>query len=58
MDPVPPLTRLQILAIVTVAISVVLATLGFSGGLWAVATEATLICIVGACILRNINKSR
>ena len=58
MEPLPPLTRLQILAILTLAVSVILSLLGFSGGFWAIVTESTLICIVGACVLRKMNKSR
>ena len=58
MEPMPPLTRLQILAILTVVVSIILSLLGFSGAFWAVVTASILICIVGACILRKMNKSR
>jgi len=56
MNHMLPLTKLQILAIVTVVVSDALAVLGFYGGLWWVATASALICLVGASLLQKINK--
>ncbi len=56
MNHMLPLTTLQILAIITVVMSDVLALLGFYGGLWWVATACILICLVGASLVRKINK--
>ncbi len=51
-----PLTKLQILAIITVGASDILALLGFYGGLWWVATACVVICLVGASLLQRIHK--
>ncbi len=56
MNHMLPLTTLQILAILTVVVSDALALLGFYGGLWWVATACILICLVGASLVRKINK--
>jgi hypothetical protein len=56
MNHMLPLTKLQIFAIMTVALSDILAFLGFYGGLWWVATSSILICLVGASILEKMNK--
>jgi hypothetical protein len=56
MNHMLPLTKLQILAIITVAVADVLGLLGFHGGLWWVATALILICLVGASLLQKINK--
>ncbi len=56
MNHMLPLTKLQVLAIITVVASDALALLGFYGGLWWVATACILICLVGASLLQRINK--
>ncbi len=56
MNHMLPLTKLQILAIITVAVSDILAVLGFYGGLWWVATSCVLICLVGASLLQRVSK--
>ncbi len=56
MNHMLPLTTLQILAIITVVVSDILALLGFYGGLWWVATASILICLVGASLVRKIIK--
>jgi hypothetical protein len=56
MNQLRPLTTLQILAILTVAAWAITAWLGYSGMLWSAATESILICILGASILKKINR--
>ncbi len=56
MNHMLPLTKLQILAILTVIVSDALAMLGFYGGLWWIATASVLICLVGASLLQKILK--
>jgi hypothetical protein len=56
MDPMFPLTKLQIFTIITVLVSGTLALLGYHGGLWWVATASIQICILGASIRQKINK--
>ncbi len=56
MNHMLPLTKLQILAIITVAASDILALLGFYGGLWWVATACVLVGLVGASLVRRTNK--